>query len=161
MVDRLPHPTVLAPKPDMQAILDKAEILCRQRGVRWTKLRRRVLEIIVSSPNPMGAYEILDVLQQEQGRTAPPTVYRALEFLLEQNLVHRVASLSAYMICRRPQASHTAEFMICRQCGEVTELADDAIKASVSRAAASNEFEVEGQVIEITGRCNRCRQIQK
>lgn len=157
MVNQLLHPPAPALKADAQIALDRAETLCRQRGVRWTRLRRRVLEIIVSTPHPVGAYEILDVLQREKGRTAPPTVYRALDFLLEQNLVHRVASLSAYMFCRRPQANHNAEFMICRQCGEVRELADDAIEASVSQAAANNEFEVEGQVIEITGRCNRCR----
>jgi Fur family zinc uptake transcriptional regulator len=143
----------------VQSVLNRAETLCQQRGVRWTALRRRVLEIILSSPHPLGAYEILDVLQQEKGHTAPPTVYRALGFLLEQNLVHRVSSLGAYLGCHYPQYSHKAQFMICRYCGEVIEIADTTIKESSEKVAANFDFEVEDQIVEITGRCGRCRQV--
>ena len=148
-------PTLL--NHEVQAVLNKAEALCRQRGVRWTALRRRVLEIILNNRGPIGAYDILAVLQQEQGRTAPPTVYRVLDFLLEQNLVHRLTSLSAYLVCSHPQEHHSAQFMICRQCGKVTELADNTIKESVVRSASAKGFEVENQVIEIKGHCRRCR----
>jgi Fur family zinc uptake transcriptional regulator len=144
---------------DIQALLSDAETLCRQRGVRWTALRRRVLEIILNHPGPVGAYDILAVLQREQGRTAaPPTVYRALDFLLEQNLVHRLTSLSAYLVCSHPQEHHRAQFMICTQCGSVLELADPAIIASVERTATDRGFQVEEQVVEITGCCQQCQQ---
>jgi Fur family zinc uptake transcriptional regulator len=156
MSERLNHSSAPS-NPDAQAALNKAEALCRQRGVRWTALRRRVLEIILNNPGPVGAYDILAVLQREQGRTAPPTVYRVLDFLLEQNLVHRLTSLSAYLVCSHPQDHHSAQFMICKQCGKVTELADNEIKESVVRSASTKDFEVEDQVIEIKGRCRRCR----
>ena len=91
-----------APSIDAQQALARAEALCQQRGARLTDLRRRVLEIIWSSATPLGAYTILDVLRDDGRQGAPPTVYRALDFLLAQGLIHRLASLNVFTGCRRP-----------------------------------------------------------
>lgn len=155
---RLSTPLPPSTGRDIPALLSAAETLCRRRGVRWTALRQRVLEIILHHPRPVGAYDILAALQREQGRAAaPPTVYRALDFLLEQNLVHRLTSLSAYLVCNHPQEYHRAQFMICTRCGSVLELADPTIIAAVERTAADRGFQVEEQVVEITGCCRQCQ----
>lgn len=145
-------------RPDAAALLNDAEQLCRQRGLRWTPLRRRVLEIILAGTAPIGAYQILEVLGRETGRAAPPTVYRALDFLLEQGLIHKVEGLSAFTVCPHPDDRHRAQFLICRQCGEVVELSDAAIQSALGRAARAQGFAVESETVEITGRCQRCRQ---
>src|SRR5918999_799750 len=93
--------------------LDRAAVLCDQRGARLTPLRRRVLELVWRGHEPVGAYDLL----AQMGRAAPPTVYRALDFLIEQGLVHRIESLNAYVGCDRPEAAHASQFLICTDCG--------------------------------------------
>ena len=85
--------------------LDKAEALCSDRGARLTKLRCRVLELVWNSHAPIGAYDVLRRLSQEHQSAAPPTVYRALDFLLEQGLIHRIESLNAYIGCPVPEST--------------------------------------------------------
>lgn len=138
--------------------LTTAEQLCARRGVRLTALRRRVLEIILGSDRPLGAYAILDELRHDGRSKAPPTVYRALDFLLEQGLVHRLASLNVFISCRRPSLHrhHCGQFLICRDCGRVWELNSDAIETTIQTAAADRQFQVESQMVEILGRCPDC-----
>jgi len=103
--------------PDARQALEQAALLCQQRGARLTELRRRVLEIIWNSPAPLGAYAILDILRDEGRPGAPPTVYRALDFLLEQGLIHRLASLNVFTGCRQPGSHHGGQFLIVRSAG--------------------------------------------
>ncbi len=136
--------------------LRRAERLCRARGARLTRQRRRVLEIVASAAQPLGAYEILDALRDEQPGAAPVTVYRALDFLLEQGLVHRLESLHSYIRCDHPDHPHPGQFLICRDCGQVEEIEDPAIQRSIGRAAHHSGFQASDGVIEIRGRCRGC-----
>lgn len=135
-----------------------AERLCQERGERLTPTRRRVLELILARGEPVGAYALLDALRSADGRNAaPPTVYRALDFLLAQGLIHRIESLNAFVACPHACTTHQAQYLICRNCGGATEIADTGIVAAILAAAARAEFHVERQGIEITGICRACR----
>ncbi|MCQ4324942.1 Fur family transcriptional regulator [Stutzerimonas stutzeri] len=138
--------------------LAEADSLCARQGVRLTALRRRVLELVWQSHKPLGAYDILAVLSEQDGRrAAPPTVYRALDFLLENGLVHRLASLNAFIGCNHPEHPHQGQFLICRHCHTAIELEQPAIAEAIDAAARSVGFAVEGQTVEVVGLCATCR----
>lgn len=139
-----------------EAMADAAR-LCRERGARLTPLRARVLEIVWQSHKPAGAYDILAVLADEGRSAAPPTVYRALDFLLEQGLVHRLSSLNAVVGCSRPGHAGAGQFLICRSCGNAAEVNDGGIERAITRSAASQGFTVDTHTVEITGVCPDCR----
>ena len=142
----------------VSSALDTAEKVCARDGARLTALRKRVLELVWQSHKPLGAYDILDTLSREDGRrAAPPTVYRALDFLLEQGLVHRIASLNAFMGCNSPSHPHQGQFLICRSCRVAVELDQPAIDQAIHDSAATLDFQVEGQTVEITGLCAACK----
>lgn len=141
-----------------ETFLAHAALLCRQRGARLTDLRRRVLEIIWSSPTPLGAYAILAVLRDEGRQGAPPTVYRALDFLLAQGLIHRMNSRNVFTACRQPDHHHSGQFLICRDCGQVNELNSPIIETKLRAAAMAWRFEVLAQVVEVLGLCPNCQQ---
>ncbi|WP_238558372.1 Fur family transcriptional regulator, partial [Pseudomonas syringae] len=114
--------------------------------------------LVWQSHKPLGAYDILAVLSDEDGRrAAPPTVYRALDFLLENGLVHRIASLNAFTGCNHPTHAHQGQFLICRLCHAAIELQHPAISNAVVDAAAGVGFAVEGQTVEIVGVCAGCK----
>lgn len=136
--------------------LARAEVICAERGVRLTDTRKRVLELVWCGHKPLGAYEILDMLRDERGGAAPPTVYRALEFLLEHGLIHRIESLNAYMGCTDPETPHRAQFLICAQCGTTAELNDPRIDAAISEQASAAGFTVDRRTIEVEGTCPHC-----
>lgn len=137
--------------------ISTAERLCRDRGLRFTAIRRRVLELVWNSHKPIGAYDILEILGKESDSAAPPTVYRALEFLIEAGLVHRLDSLNAFIGCPDPASSHAGQFLICVSCRTVTELSDAGIEALVTNRAAERGFEAQRQMLEIEGLCKNCR----
>lgn len=134
-----------------------AEHVCRQKGLRFTAQRRRVLELVWNSHQPVGAYDILDGLRRDGHNAAPPTVYRALEFLIEADLVHRLDSLNAFVGCPDPNNPHTGQFLICRSCRSVAELDDADINTIVDRKAADLGFTAIHQTLEIQGTCKSCR----
>ena len=134
--------------------LDWAEALCARRGARLTALRRQVLEHVWSSHQAVKAYTLLDMLAP--GGAKPPTVYRALQFLQEQGLVHRLESLNAYVGCPRPDHTEAGQFLICNGCGEVREMRGPAIHAALSAQAQREGFRVEQETVELRGTCERC-----
>lgn len=142
--------------PSTNEVLARAEVLCRNRGVRLTAQRRRVLEILCASPRPLGAYEILDAMREGPRALAPPTVYRALDFLLEQGLVHKLESLHAFVGCNHPEHPHSSQFLICNACGGVTEIEDEAIAQSLGSAADETGFHPQRRVVEVIGTCAGC-----
>lgn len=142
----------------ISAALSSAEALCAERGVQLTALRRRVLELVWASHTPIGAYELLAKLAEETGRVQPPTVYRALDFLKTQGLIHRIESRNAFIGCAHPEARHNGQFLLCRACGQTAELADDAVLSALQREAEALGYTVERQTIELEGLCPRCRQ---
>lgn len=141
----------------VRAALDAAEAQCDRHGARLTALRRRVLELVWTSHEPVGAYALLDTLKAEGQAAAPPTVYRALDFLLVQGLIHRLERRNAFVGCRRPTTPHSAEFLICTDCGRVAELDDPSIGAAVRLGAEAQGFTVTRQTIEVEGLCPDCR----
>ena len=136
--------------------LERAEVICAERGVRLTEIRKRVLELVWSGHKPLGAYDILDAMRQERDGAAPPTVYRALEFLLGLGLIHRIESLNAFVGCTDPETPHRAQFLICDQCGTTAELNDPRIDAAIGERAAAAGFTVNRRTIEVEGTCPHC-----
>ena len=139
------------------AAVANAERICRERGLRLTRQRRRVLELVWSSHRPVGAYDILERLNRAGQRTSPPTVYRSLEFLIEADLVHRIDSLNAFIGCPDPGSPHVGQFLICHSCRSVAELDDREIAGLVDSKAADCGFEATHQSLEIRGLCRACR----
>ena len=137
--------------------LDAAGALCVARGVRLTELRHRVLGLVWRSHRPIGAYEMLDMLGADGRSAAPPTVYRALDFLLSQGLIHRVETRNAYVGCANPHDRHGGQLLICEGCDNTLELLDPAIADTVRRSAEERGFRVQGQTVEVKGLCPECR----
>ncbi len=143
-------------KGHIQGSLAAAEALCARRGTRLTALRRRVLEIILSSDTPQGAYAILDVLRGDGRLGAPPTVYRALDFLLAQGFIHRLASQNVFVGCHHPGEAHSGQFLICKDCGKVHELSSRALEVTIREKASDHRFHVDSQIVEVLGHCHDC-----
>ncbi|MBF7052424.1 transcriptional repressor [Halomonas sp. KAO] len=141
---------------DSRNLLLQAERQCQQRGARFTPIRRRVLEMIAEASGALKAYDLLDRLAAEHASARPPTVYRALEFLIDQGLVHRIESLNAYVACPCPEHSHGFQLLICRLCGRVEELHLEDVNAQLADCAQQLGFRVERQTIELLGRCDAC-----
>ncbi len=137
--------------------LDRAETVCSEQNLRFTALRRRVLEIVWEGHKPVGAYDILERLSGEGRTAAPPTVYRALEFLMGAGLVHRLDSLNAFIGCPDPSRSHSGQFLICEECRAVVELDDDEIASALQSKAEALGFLVNRQTMELQGLCESCR----
>nr|WP_148253987.1 transcriptional repressor [Aidingimonas lacisalsi] len=142
--------------PDTAMLIQQAERQCQNRGARFTPIRRRVLEMIATASGGLKAYELLDKLAVEHGAARPPTVYRALDFLIEQGLVHRIESLNAYVACPCPEHVHGFQLLICRSCGRVEELHLDDVNSLLGEQARALGFRVERQTIELQGLCDQC-----
>ena len=134
--------------------LRRAEAVCASRKVRLTEIRRRVLEAVWQSHVPVGAYDILSQLNAGGGRTAPMQIYRALEFLMDNGLVHRIASLNAYVGCVHAGHDHAAQFLICKGCGTAAELQSPALRRALAKAVSGRGFTVDQQIVEISGFCS-------
>jgi Fur family transcriptional regulator, zinc uptake regulator len=137
--------------------LATAETLCQSRGVKLTRARRQLLEILCESRRPLRAYELLARLEAVVGHTVqPPTVYRALEFLVAQRLVTRIESRNAYIACAHPDHSHHCVFFVCDGCGESREVENLPLQALVARDARAIGFRLFRAVVELQGICAHC-----
>lgn len=144
-----------------QALAD-ARSLCRTRKARLTPTREQVLELIWRSHKALGAYDLLAMLAEDGHKAAPPTVYRALDFLQRQGLVHRIASLNAFIGCTHTGAPHTGaphrgQFLICRGCRNVLELTAPDVTLAVDQASAGEGFAQEDTIVEVIGLCPACQ----
>lgn len=135
-----------------------AEAECQRQGLRFTPVRRRVLELLLHQHRALGAYEILAILDQEGFGKQPPLVYRALDFLLSLGVVHRIEKKNAYVACTSPGARHLPAFMICRTCDAVAETAGAAMTAELGAAARAAGFAIEATVLEAEGLCPDCQE---
>jgi Fur family zinc uptake transcriptional regulator len=141
----------------VESAMEAAERLCADAGARLTPLRKRVLELVWACHKPLGAYELLDQLAQEGHKPAPPTIYRALDFLLQHGLVHRITSLNAFLGCSHPEHSHGGYFLICQQCGIAEELKDvKGMTTAIDSATAAAGFTVTHGALELIGTCQAC-----
>ncbi len=144
-------------KVDRPATLRRAEAVCRERGARLTPLRRRVFELVLDAGQPVTAYELLGQLAVDGGNPAPPTIYRALEFLQAHGLVHRLASQSRWVVCDHPDESHGGLFLVCSDCGRAVEWSDAHLAQAVNACAREAGFRVGSEVMpEVEGTCADC-----
>lgn len=136
--------------------LAAADDVCRRQGARLTDLRRRVLALVWDSHAPVGAYQLLERLGKDGKTAAPPTIYRALDFLAAHGLVHRIESLNAYVGCNDPRTPHQGQFLICDGCGTAAELEDERIASTVRSRCGDAGFEMHHLTLEILGLCPSC-----
>lgn len=138
------------------AQLDRAAAACARDGADLTALRRSVLGLVLEADGPVTAYQLLDRLRKIRKGAVPPTVYRALEFLLEHGLIHRLERLNAFIPCAETGHRHVAQFLICRECGSVAEIEDQAAARALVHAAERKGFRARDTVVEIEGTCAAC-----
>ena len=159
----MPQPVFHSPGHDHERCtadaLEHAEALCAERSQRLTPIRRQVLEVLLESHNPLGAYEIMDRAAANGTRPAPITIYRALDFLRDNGLVHRIESRNAFVACVNNHASgDLVVFLLCEHCGAVGEAPSAAVADQLKAAARAAGFTPKAPVIEISGVCAHCRE---
>ncbi len=136
-----------------------AASLAAAQGQRWTEMRVAVFDVILRQDKPITAYQIIDKLSVQLGRTIKPTsVYRSLDALCALGLAVKIESLNAFMACEHPEEKHQHVFLVCQQCGSADELADHAVSKRLSDDAAHQGFKIERQVLELQGACRTCRE---
>ncbi|HRO64267.1 transcriptional repressor [Thermomonas sp.] len=141
---------------DFVRVVERA---CQERGLRLTATRARVLALIARAGAPIKAYDLLDKMRdgEDGGIAAPPTVYRALDFLLANGFIHKLESINAFVACHHPNsAQHSVPFLICNRCHSATELEDASIVSSLDAAARALGFAPQAQTLEVHGLCARC-----
>jgi Fur family zinc uptake transcriptional regulator len=138
--------------------LDRAAEACARDGARLTEIRRQVLALVLGAREPLGAYALLDLLKARKANATPATVYRALDFLQEHGLIHKVERLNAFIGCADAGEPHhhAVQFLICRACGAVAEMEDAGIAAAVDRAAKTTGFRPAHATVEVEGTCAAC-----
>src|SRR5262245_61032346 len=144
--------------PGGTGAVDAALALCRENRISLTPGRRRILELLAREGRPLGAYEMIDRVAEATGkRPAPISIYRALDFLLENSLIHRLASRNTYLACgHRHAAKEPIVFLICEVCGEVVEASSPEMREVLGALAEEVKFSARAQVMEVSGRCRTC-----
>ncbi|MDP4022163.1 Fur family transcriptional regulator [Methylobacterium sp. NEAU 140] len=142
---------------DPGAVLARGEALCRERGLQFTPLRREVLEAVAAAERPQGAYDVAERLSRPGRRVAPVSVYRALDFLMEQGLVHRIASRNAFIPCAHAHGpGEGVVFLICRTCGGVDETSSREVERGLGRTLERAGFRPSHSILEVEGDCGAC-----
>lgn len=136
--------------------LAAAEARCSAEGLRFTPVRRKVLEILLQEHRALGAYAILDKLREDGFGSQPPVAYRALDFLVANGLAHKIERLNAFIACVHPSHAHTPAFMICRLCDAVAETQSSPARGALGDAARATGFRIERTVVEAEGVCPAC-----
>jgi len=138
--------------------LAAAEARCEDEGLRFTPVRRKVLEILAQEHRALGAYAILDRLREDGFGSQPPVAYRALDFLVINGLAHKIERLNAFIACAHPNHTHAPAFMICRLCDAVAETQSSPARGALGDAARATGFTIERTVVEAEGVCPTCAQ---
>lgn len=149
-------------KPDttsgrVQSALATAETLCLRRGRRFTPIRRKVLELLLIHERSLKAYELLDEIRAHHPNATPPTVYRALEFLLAEGLIHRVDTLNSFIACGDAAGAPHNLLVVCTQCGAVAEVNDDVVRSRLAERIELAGYRLAGNEIEVKALCPKCQ----
>lgn len=145
---------------DQGKLLAQAENICQQRNVRLTPQRLEVLRLMAQQQGAISAYDLLDLLRISEPQAKPPTVYRALDFLLEQGFIHRVESTNSYVLCHHiEEHSHTSALFICDRCSQVAEKPTDGIEEILRQLAHQAGFTLRHSVVEAHGLCVACQEV--
>ncbi len=146
-----PHPH------DAKNFVLAVEHASEERGLRLTPLRKEVLELVAAADKPVKAYDLLDQLRERHGNAAPPTVYRALDFLLEHGFIHKLESINAFVSCHHPAEAHQVPFLICDSCSSAQEVCDERVADLIEAQAEALGFKPQAQTLEVHGTCKACR----
>ena len=139
--------------------LKKADLICQDKGLRFTKIRRFIFKQICKSHKPAKAYDLLSEVSKMNYSAKPPTVYRALDFLMDNGFIHKINTLNAYITCSHSLKHNQCYFIICNKCEEVQECCDDSITDSINTTLAQNRFSYKDIALEISGSCNNCLKV--
>ncbi|MCI5049004.1 MAG: transcriptional repressor [Rickettsiales bacterium] len=140
----------------MSTALKNADRICKAHGARLTDVRKQVLTLVWASHEPVKAYDLLAELQKEDANAKPPTVYRALDFLLAHGLIHKIHRLNAYVGCAHPNDETPCFFLICSECNTVTECHDKAYPKLIANVSRSQHFTPQAMSFELEGVCEQC-----
>jgi Fur family zinc uptake transcriptional regulator len=140
----------------IDSAMHKAEQLCAQKGLRLTPIRRKVFELIWESHQAVKAYDLLERIRPFEMSAKPPTVYRALEFLLHLGVIHRVESLNAFIGCIDSERTHEQLLLICTECQQVTEVSAPEVMSALAAEINTQGFIARQKSIEIHGICRAC-----
>lgn len=140
-----------------QNLITKARQLCESKGARFTSQREKVFAILLQRQYAVGAYDLLDELKQTEESAKPATIYRALEFLLDMGLIHKLESDNKFIACHHFGCHHPVQFLICDECGNVQEIQSTGLHDKLDKQAQSVGFVVTRQTIEAHGRCAKCQ----
>lgn len=143
---------------DAAALIIEVREKCTALGLRFTPLREKILELIATAKGPSKAYTLLEQLRAEHDSAAPPTIYRALEFLVAYGFAHKVESINAFVACPHPGATHLAQFLVCDHCGNAIELESQKLPKLLTDLATAQNFSAKRLVVEVHGRCMNCAQ---
>lgn len=144
------------PQQDQLDVLQLADQFCRERGWRLTPNRRFILKLIWDSSGPLTAYQVLELMQKNIPNAKPITAYRALGFLLQHRLIHRIESQNAYVKCHVPSEDDFCQLLFCEKCGKVTEIHDQELPKMLDQKAERLGFKVKRKTIELRGHCLKC-----
>ncbi len=139
-----------------EVFLQQAEALCRGRGATLTPIRREVLGHLRRASGGLKAYDLLDLIKRTHPGATPPTVYRALDFLIDQRLAHKVGSVNQFIACNQQHHEHIGLFVVCPECGKVSELADEAMVHALAHSLKTAGHRLVGSEIELSAVCGKC-----
>jgi len=139
-------------------LIAEVEQVCRERGFRLTPLRADVLQLVAESARPVRAYEVLERIRESKAITAPPTVYRSLDFLLDNGFIHKLESINAFAACQSPRRPHIGTFLICDRCQATTEVIDELLQhlLNIKSRAMGFALDARSQTLEVHGSCEGC-----
>ncbi len=143
-------------KISINEALKKAEIICNKKGVKLTKLRQKVLTLILKNHGYVKAYDLLNDLKKNYASAKPPTVYRSLDFLMEHGFIHKIQSLNAFVGCSHPEEHEDCYFLICKECKNIEECCSNTVKKVLTSTSGKNNFSPNQVTLEITGICQDC-----
>ncbi|PKF60286.1 transcriptional repressor [Psychromonas sp. psych-6C06] len=138
------------------ALLERAIKICSEKKLRFTAIRQRVFLLMLEQQGAVSAYDLLEQLQKHDRSAKPPTIYRALDFLLENHFIHRIESLNAYLKCEHFGCEHPMQLLICEKCKQVIELSDPVIDNAFSDQAQQSGFKITNKILEAHGICHNC-----
>lgn len=147
---------------DAEGFIREVERVCGERGLRLTPLRAEVLRLVAEAGRPVKAYDLLDRMKSIHGSAAPPTVYRALDFLLEHGFIHKLESINAFVGCHHPATEqHSVPFLICDRCHAAVELEDSRVADMLEASARALGFQPQAQTLEVHGLCAECSEASR
>ena len=144
---------------DAASFVRAVEHACHERGLRLTAIRARVLGFVAAAGKPIKAYDLLELVREGEGAgaAAPPTVYRALDFLLANGFIHKLESVNSFVACHHPSTDqHSVPFLICNRCHSAVELEDRGVVDALDARARALGFVPQAQTLEVHGLCARC-----